>query len=160
MLKNRFGSTQVIRHGVSVAIKHRRLGKEWFMQTRQTSSPALKTVAAQGSRDHFQEVLAEAAALAHRYLRTIGERRVGVTQEAIDRLPALGGTLPAQGQDARELNRVPVKLSPAKSAFRDDSHIPDVGGRLLFHNLVISDCAAIRIRLPSSLRHRKVLVLS
>ena len=123
MLENRSGPTQVIRDGLSAAIKHCRLGKERFMQTKQTSSPELKTVAAQCSRDPFQEVLAEAAARAHRYLRTFGERRVGVTQKAIGRLPALGGTLPSQGQDPKSVLRLLDEIgSPAT--------IAGTGGRL------------------------------
>lgn len=93
------------------------------MQTKQTSSPELKTVEAQCSKDPFQEVLDEAAALAHRYLRTIGERRVGVTQEAIDRLPALSGALPSQGQDPKSVLRLLDEIgSPAT--------IASTGGRL------------------------------
>ena len=93
------------------------------MQTKQTSSPELKTVEAQCSKDPFQEILDEAAALAHRYLQTIGERRVGVPQEAIDRLPALGGALPSQGQDPKSVLRLLDEIgSPAT--------IATTGGRL------------------------------
>jgi hypothetical protein len=82
------------------------------MKARQTSSAYLKTVAAQRSEDPFREVLDEAVALAHRYLRTIGERRVDVTQEAIDRLPALGGALPSQGQDPKSVLRLLDEIGP------------------------------------------------
>ena len=71
----------------------------------------------------FQEILAEAAARAYRYLQTIGQRRVGVTQEALDRLPALGGTLPTQGQDPKSVLQLLDEIgSPAT--------IANTGGRL------------------------------
>lgn len=47
----------------------------------------------------YQEILADAAARAQNYLQRIRERHVGVSQEAIARLPTLGGPLPMQGQD-------------------------------------------------------------
>ena len=61
-------------------------------------SPVVKPGPALSSEDPYQEILADAATRALRYLQTIRERHVGVTQEALDRLPALGGALPAQGQ--------------------------------------------------------------
>src|SRR5262249_40551836 len=42
-------------------------------------------------KDDYQEVLTEAAARAYNYLRTIRERDVGASQEALDKLPLLGG---------------------------------------------------------------------
>lgn len=67
--------------------------------------------------DPFQEILTEGAARAHRYLQTIRERRVGVTQDALDRLPALGGTLSAQGEDPKSvLQRLDEIGSPATIA--------------------------------------------
>jgi hypothetical protein len=41
----------------------------------------------------MRRVLAEAAARANNYLRTIRERHVGVTQQALVKLPLLGGSL-------------------------------------------------------------------
>ena len=73
------------------------------MQTRQTAVPDLKNVAAACAKDPFEEILTDAATRAHHYLQTIRERRVGVPQEALDGLPALGGTLPAQGQDPKSV---------------------------------------------------------
>jgi glutamate/tyrosine decarboxylase-like PLP-dependent enzyme len=61
-------------------------------------SPVVKSGPALSSEDPYQEILADAATRALRYLQTIRERHVGVTQEALDRLPGLGGALPAQGQ--------------------------------------------------------------
>jgi len=73
--------------------------------------------------DPFQEILGEAAARAHRYLQTIRERCVGVTQEALDRLPALAGTLPAQGQEPKLVLQLLDEIgSPAT--------IASTGGRL------------------------------
>jgi glutamate/tyrosine decarboxylase-like PLP-dependent enzyme len=50
------------------------------------------------AHDPFREVLTDAATRAQNYLQTIRDRRVGVTREALDKLPALGGPLPLQGQ--------------------------------------------------------------
>jgi glutamate/tyrosine decarboxylase-like PLP-dependent enzyme len=61
-------------------------------------SPVVKPGPPLSSEDPYQEILADAATRALGYLQTIRERHVGVTQEALDRLPALGGALPAQGQ--------------------------------------------------------------
>lgn len=73
--------------------------------------------------DPYQEILTEAAARAYRYLQTIRERHVGVTQEAIDRLPALGGTLPMRGQDPKAVLQMLDEIgSPAT--------IASTGGRL------------------------------
>jgi glutamate/tyrosine decarboxylase-like PLP-dependent enzyme len=93
------------------------------VSTRQVSSPDMSTDAALISKDPFQEILAEAAARAQRYLQTIRERRVGVTQDALDRLPALGGTLSAQGQDPKSVLQLLDEIgSPAT--------IASMGGRL------------------------------
>jgi glutamate/tyrosine decarboxylase-like PLP-dependent enzyme len=51
------------------------------------------------TRNPFEEILTDAAVRARQYLQTIPERHVGVTQEALDKLPALGGPLPVDGQD-------------------------------------------------------------
>ncbi len=51
------------------------------------------------STDLYEEVLTQAAAQARRYLRTIRERHAGVLPEAIKGLRALGGPLPARGED-------------------------------------------------------------
>jgi glutamate/tyrosine decarboxylase-like PLP-dependent enzyme len=51
------------------------------------------------SNDLYEEVLTQAAAQARRYLRTIRERHAGVIPEAIKGLSALGGPLPAQGEN-------------------------------------------------------------
>jgi hypothetical protein len=50
-------------------------------------------------KDPYEEVLTAAAARACNYLRTIRERHVGVPQDALERLPLLGGPMPAYGQD-------------------------------------------------------------
>lgn len=86
-------------------------------------SPEVKPGPALSLEDPFREILAEAAVRAHRYLQSIGERRVGVTQEALDRLPALGGTLPARGQDPKLVLQLLDEIgSPAT--------IASTGGRL------------------------------
>jgi glutamate/tyrosine decarboxylase-like PLP-dependent enzyme len=75
------------------------------------------------SEGPFQEILDEAAARSRRYLHTIRERHVGVTQVALDRLPALGGTLPTQGQEPKAVLRLLDEVgSPATVA--------STGGRL------------------------------
>ena len=51
------------------------------------------------SNDLYEEVLTQAAVQARRYLRTIRERHVGVLPEAIEGLSALGGPLPARGEN-------------------------------------------------------------
>ncbi len=53
------------------------------MEAKLVSSPGLGVDAELTSRDPFQEILTEAAVRARRYLRTIGQRRVGVPQEAL-----------------------------------------------------------------------------
>jgi hypothetical protein len=63
----------------------------------------LKMGVALSPKDPFHEVLTEAAARALHYLRTIRERRVGVPQEALDKLSTLGGPLPAEGQDPQSI---------------------------------------------------------
>jgi len=52
------------------------------------------------SNDLYEEVLTQAAAQARRYLRTIRERHAGVLPEAVRGLSALGGPLPAQGENS------------------------------------------------------------
>jgi glutamate/tyrosine decarboxylase-like PLP-dependent enzyme len=51
------------------------------------------------SNDLYEDVLTQAAARGRRYLRTIRERHVGVPPEAIKGLSALGGPLPARGEN-------------------------------------------------------------
>jgi glutamate/tyrosine decarboxylase-like PLP-dependent enzyme len=52
------------------------------------------------SNNHlYEEVLTQAAVLARRYLQTIRERHAGVSQAALERLPALGGEMPFHGED-------------------------------------------------------------
>src|ERR1700678_2011753 len=51
------------------------------------------------SNDPYEEVLTQAAVQARRYLRTIRERHTGVTPEAIQGMSALGGPLPARGEN-------------------------------------------------------------
>ena len=65
------------------------------------SSSKAKTGAELTTQDSYQEVLSEAAARAQNYLRSIQERHVGATHEAITKLSALGGALPPQGEDPR-----------------------------------------------------------
>ena len=65
----------------------------------------------------YQEALTEAAARARHYLQTIRERHVGVPQEALDKLPALGGPLPEHGQDVQSILRLLDEIgSPATIA--------------------------------------------
>src|SRR5262249_44283494 len=49
--------------------------------------------------DCYHEILRDAATRAQTYLRWIQERHVGVRQEGIANLPALGGPLPLEGED-------------------------------------------------------------
>jgi glutamate/tyrosine decarboxylase-like PLP-dependent enzyme len=51
------------------------------------------------SNDPYEKVLTQAAVRARRYLQTIRERPAGVSQEALKRLPALGGAMPLYGED-------------------------------------------------------------
>jgi glutamate/tyrosine decarboxylase-like PLP-dependent enzyme len=51
------------------------------------------------SNDLYEEVLTQAALQARCYLRTIRERHAGVTPEAIQGMRALGGPLPARGEN-------------------------------------------------------------
>jgi glutamate/tyrosine decarboxylase-like PLP-dependent enzyme len=77
----------------------------------------------QGSEGPYQEILLEAAARALQYLNTIRERHVGVTQEGLNKLPGLGGVLPAQGRDPKAVLRMLDEIgSPATTA--------STGGRL------------------------------
>ena len=70
----------------------------------------------------FQGPLAEAAVCANRYLQTIGERRVGVSQEALDNLSMLGGTLPLDG-------RSPESVVRLLDEFGSPATIATMGGR-------------------------------
>jgi glutamate/tyrosine decarboxylase-like PLP-dependent enzyme len=68
-------------------------------------------------RSMYDEVLIEAAVRAMQYLRNIGERRAGVTQEAIQQLARLGGMLPAKGEDPTSVLRLLDEIgSPATVA--------------------------------------------
>jgi aromatic-L-amino-acid decarboxylase len=68
-------------------------------------------------RDPYQEVLNEASARAYNYLRTIQDRHVGVRQEALEKLPALGGPLPESGEDPRAIIQLLEEIgSPATTA--------------------------------------------
>src|SRR5215510_13568383 len=68
-------------------------------------------------KDDYQEVLTEAAARVYNYLRTIRERYVGVSQEALDKLPLLGGPLPRSGEDPQSIMRLLDEIgSPATMA--------------------------------------------
>ena len=59
-----------------------------------------KSREAPDSNDHlYEEVLIQAAIRARRYLQTIRERHAGVSQVALERLPALGGEMPFHGED-------------------------------------------------------------
>src|SRR4030095_7193706 len=49
--------------------------------------------------DPYQDILGEAAQRAQNYIRSIRERHVGVSCEAIEKLPILGGPLTKHGQD-------------------------------------------------------------
>jgi glutamate/tyrosine decarboxylase-like PLP-dependent enzyme len=88
-----------------------------FVQSKEMSFPDLKADAVPASQNPFQEVLTDAAARAHHYLQTIRERHVGVPQEALDNLPALGGPLPAQGQNPHSVLKLLDDIgSPATMA--------------------------------------------
>src|SRR5262249_24018614 len=65
----------------------------------------------------YDEVLIEAAVRAMQYLRTIGERRAGVTPDAIQDLAGLGGTLPEKGEDPTSVLKLLDEIgSPATAA--------------------------------------------
>jgi glutamate/tyrosine decarboxylase-like PLP-dependent enzyme len=73
--------------------------------------------------DPYQEILLEAATRAGRYLQEIRERHVGVKQEALDKLPSLGGPLPAKGENPKSVLKLLDEIgSPATVA--------SMGGRL------------------------------
>ena len=59
-----------------------------------------------GVKDPYEEVLTDAATRACNYLRTIRERYVGVPREALEKLPLLGGPMPAHGEDPRAIIRL------------------------------------------------------
>jgi glutamate/tyrosine decarboxylase-like PLP-dependent enzyme len=68
-------------------------------------------------KDPYEGVLTDAAARARNYLRTIRERYVGVPQEALEKLPLLGGPMPAHGEDPRAIMQLLDKIgSPATMA--------------------------------------------
>jgi glutamate/tyrosine decarboxylase-like PLP-dependent enzyme len=76
-----------------------------------------------GPTDPYQEVLLEPATRAGHYLQQIRERHVGVKQEALDKLPLLGGSLPAKGEDPKSVLKLLDEIgSPATVA--------SMGGRL------------------------------
>jgi glutamate/tyrosine decarboxylase-like PLP-dependent enzyme len=52
------------------------------------------------SNEPYEDVLTLAAARARRYLRTIQDRHVGVLPQAIEGMHALGGALPARGENS------------------------------------------------------------
>ena len=65
----------------------------------------------------YREVLSESIISASRYLETIQDRRVGVNQEALERLQQLGGALPIDGGDPRCVLRLLDEIgSPATVA--------------------------------------------
>ena len=69
------------------------------------------------SEDAYKEALTEAATRACHYLQTIRERHVGVPQEALDKLPLLGGPLPVDGEDPQSILRLLDEVgSPATMA--------------------------------------------
>jgi len=83
----------------------------------QTSSLSMKAGATPGPTDPYREVLMEAVTRAGHYLRGIRERHVGVTQEALDGLPLLGGPLPMTGEDPRSVLKLLDEIgSPATLA--------------------------------------------
>ena len=87
------------------------------MLPNRSCSQDLETGGATSSKDPFHEVLTEAASRAHQYLQTIHERRVGVPQEALDKLSILGGPLPLDGQDPQSVLRLLDEIgSPATMA--------------------------------------------
>ena len=88
------------------------------------------------SNDQFEEVLSEAAVRARHYLRTIRERHAGVLPEAIEGLRALGGPLPARGENALAiLELLDEAGSPATVA--------SMGGR--FFGGVIGDALPVSV---------------
>jgi aromatic-L-amino-acid decarboxylase len=67
--------------------------------------------------DPFETLLPDAAIRAHRYLQTVRARHVGVIPEAFDKLPALGGPLPPQGQNPNSILKLLDEIgSPATVA--------------------------------------------
>jgi glutamate/tyrosine decarboxylase-like PLP-dependent enzyme len=76
----------------------------------------------QTASNPYEEVLGAAAAHAQRYLQTIRERHAGVTVEALQRLTALGGPLPAQGQD-------PVSVLKLLDEAGSPATVASMGGR-------------------------------
>lgn len=63
------------------------------------TTPNAKRSGVPDSNDRYEQVLTQAAVQARRYLQTIRERHAGVSQEALKRLPALGGEMPLHGED-------------------------------------------------------------
>jgi aromatic-L-amino-acid decarboxylase len=68
-------------------------------------------------KDAHEEVLTDAAGRARNYLKTIRDRHVGVSQEALDKLPLLAGSLSANGEDSHALLKLLDEIgSPATMA--------------------------------------------
>jgi glutamate/tyrosine decarboxylase-like PLP-dependent enzyme len=83
----------------------------------QTTSLGMKAGAAPGQTDPYREVLMEAVTRAGHYLQGIRDRHVGVKQEALDRLPLLGGPMPTTGEDPRSVLKLLDEIgSPATLA--------------------------------------------
>jgi glutamate/tyrosine decarboxylase-like PLP-dependent enzyme len=77
----------------------------------------MKAGAAPGQTDPYREVLMEAVTRAGHYLQGIRDRHVGVKQEALDRLPLLGGPMPTTGEDPRSVLKLLDEIgSPATLA--------------------------------------------
>jgi glutamate/tyrosine decarboxylase-like PLP-dependent enzyme len=85
------------------------------VQTKQET--VLATDQAEHYEDFYREILTVAAGHACNYLRDIRQRNVNVTQEALDRLPALGGRLAAKGENPQAILRLLDEIgSPATMA--------------------------------------------
>jgi len=74
------------------------------------------------SNDLYEEVLMQAAVQARRYLQRIRERHAGVSQEALKRLPALGGAMPLYGED-------PVAVLQLLDDIGSPATVASMGGR-------------------------------
>src|SRR5262247_1095469 len=94
-----------------ILFKHRRRVNKEKMHQSKTIPTDLNP------KDDYQEVLTEAAARVYNYLRTIRERDVGVSQEALDKLPLLGGPMPRSGEDPQSILQLLDEIgSPATMA--------------------------------------------
>ena len=115
-------------------------------------------------KDAYQAVLAEAAARANNYLRTIQERHVGVPQDALDKLALLGGNFPERGENPRNVLQLlddigsPATIATMGRRFFGGGHrwsVPNFRGRPLACRCVGSERLPVRFLTGGGLSRRR-----